>query len=225
LARAPRARLSEELTAWLVRLGATTTLREAAGLLDRLTGLTVAADTVGARTTAAGLAAAVAQEAATAQVAATQTAAEPVEPAPGTLVVEAEGVLIRYRDGWHEVKVGLGGGCADADLRAVSYVVARAPAEQCGPRLLAEAARRGALAVVRWDGPLTGRGVAVLRPVHVLGDGAAWIGNLAADHFGERTAVVDFYHASAHLWDVARALHGTAAAAAIGADERIGALY
>src|SRR5262249_59964533 len=50
----------------------------------------------------------------------------------------------------------------------------------------------------------------------VLGDGARWIWTLAAEHFGERRELVDFYHASEHLWTVARLLHGegTPAAAA-----------
>ena len=56
----------------------------------------------------------------------------------------------------------------------------------------------------------------MLRRVVVLGDGAVWIWHLAADHFGDRIEIVDFYHASEHLWKVARLLHGegTPAAAA-----------
>jgi len=47
----------------------------------------------------------------------------------------------------------------------------------------------------------------VLRPVQLVADGAPWIWNLAADHFGTRTEVVDFYHAAAHLWEVAHAVY------------------
>jgi hypothetical protein len=50
------------------------------------------------------------------------------------------------------VKVGLVGGWADAHLVAPSYVAAREPAERFGGRLLAEAARRGALGVASWVG-------------------------------------------------------------------------
>jgi hypothetical protein len=226
LALAPGAQVSEEFRAWLVQLGAATTFREAAALLRTLTGLEIAADSVREHSTACGTAVAAAQGKAIAQVGASQAAAEPVDPAPGTLVVEADGVLIRYRDGWHEVKVGLVGGCVDGALQAVSYVAARESADAFGPRLLAEAARRGALEIVAWEGPLGGRNLAMLRPVHVLGDGAPWIWNLAEDHFGTRTEVVDFYHASEHLWEVARALHGAGTAeAAAWADARIGELY
>ena len=61
---------------------------------------------------------------------------------------------------------------------------------------------------------MTRRGLYVLRSVVVLADGAAWIWNLAADHFGERTEIVDFYHAAEHLWAVADAVYGTGSEAA-----------
>ena len=39
-----------------------------------------------------------------------------------------------------------------------------------------------------------------------LGDGAAWIWNLAARHLPEATQIVDLYHAREHLHDLARLL-------------------
>ena len=208
LALPPQARLSPALQAWLVAVGATTTYREAARLLQRLTGLTVASDTLRAHTTAVGEQVAAMEQTTIAQVQATREAAEPLDPAPGTLVVEADGAMVHYRDGWHEVKIGVVGGAQDEALLAPSYVAAREPAEQFGSRLLAEAARRGALEVVRWEGGVRGHGLAVLRPVHVVADGAPWIWAVAAEHFGERTEVVDFYHAAEHIWTVARAVYG-----------------
>jgi hypothetical protein len=71
-----------------------------------------------------------------------------VDAAPGTLLVQTDAVMVRCRDDWHEVKIRLVGGQRDGALVAPSYVAARASAEQFGPRLLVEAARRGALAVV-----------------------------------------------------------------------------
>ena len=204
----PLARISAGLDAWLIRLTVAAPPREAAALLTDLTGLVVHPETLRTHTTAVGEALADADAAAITQVQATREAAEPIDPAPGTLVVETDGAMVRYRDGWHEVKIGVVGGTADGELTAASYVVAREPAEQFGPRLLAEAARRGALEVVRWEGPPTRPGLAVLRRVHVVGDGAVWIWNLAADHFGERTEAVDFYHAAEHVWTVARAVYG-----------------
>ena len=209
LAVAAHARLSPALQAWLVELGATTTYREAARLLERLTGLMVAADTIRAHTTTVGEQVATADDAATAHVQAMREAAGAVDATPGTLVVETDGAMVHYLDGWHEVKIGVVGGAQDGAVQAPSYVAARESAEQFGPRLLAEAARRGALTVVRWEGTPTRPSLAVLRPVHIVGDGAAWIWNLAADHFGDRTEAVDFYHAAEHIWTVARAVYGT----------------
>jgi hypothetical protein len=74
------------------------------------------------------------------EVARTQEAAEPVDPAPGLLVVETDGTMIRYLDGWHEVKVALVAGWEDGQLRQPSYLAAREPAEKFGPHLLGEAA-------------------------------------------------------------------------------------
>lgn len=203
-----RARLSAGLHDWLVDLGATTSFREAARLLQTLTGQAVAAETLRRHTEAQGAVHEAAQQQAIHTVAVTQDAAAPLDPAPGRLVVETDGVMVRYQDGWHEVKVGVVAGHRAGTLHASSYVAARAGPDQFGPRLLAEAARRGALTVAGWTGPVTGRGLAVLRPVVVLGDGAAWIWNLAAAYFGERTEIVDYYHATEHLWQLARALHG-----------------
>jgi hypothetical protein len=42
----------------------------------------------------------------------------------------------------------------------------------------------------------------------VLGDGAAWIWNLADEHFPEAIQVVDLFHAKQHLSDVAKAVYG-----------------
>lgn len=44
--------------------------------------------------------------------------------------------------------------------------------------------------------------------VVVLGDGAPWIWNLAAEHFPGAVQIVDLYHAKEHVWDVAHAVFG-----------------
>jgi hypothetical protein len=208
LGLAPRGRFSAGVDAWVVELGAETSFREGAGRLGRLTGLKVSAETVRQHTEAVGGALEVAQQTAMAEVVRRREAAQGLDPAPGTLVVETDGVMVRYLDGWHEVKLGLVAGQVEGKLVMPSYVAARASAEQFGPRLLAEAARRGALEVIGWEGGVTGRGLAVLPTVVVLGDGAAWIWNLAAEHFGERIEIVDYYHATEHIWALAKALYG-----------------
>ena len=47
-----------------------------------------------------------------------------------------------------------------------------------------------------------------------MADGGVWIWNLVADRLADATGVLDFYHASQHLWAVAHTLHPAAAAAA-----------
>ena len=205
---APRARISAGVADWLIDLGGSTSFVDAQRELGKLSGLQVSAETIRQYTEERGTVLDMAEGAAAQSVLRTQEAAAPLDPAPGTLVVETDGVMVRYRSGWHEVKLGLVGGQVDGKLQNLSYVAARQPAEAFGPRLLAEAARRGALEIVGWDGPLTGAPLAQLRSVVVLGDGAHWIWELAADHFGERIEIVDFYHATQHVWTLAHALFG-----------------
>jgi hypothetical protein len=205
----PRGRLSAGLQEWLARLGAEVDFAEAQEWLERLTGLHVAKETVRQQTVQQGAALEQAQQAGSQVVERTRESPLPVDAAPGQLVVETDGVMVLYRQtGWHEVKIGLVAGWQEATLRAPSYVAARESAAAFGDRLLAEAARRGALEIVRWAGGRTGAGLGVLRDVLVLGDGARWIWTLAAEHFSARRELVDFYHASQHLWTVARALYG-----------------
>jgi hypothetical protein len=218
------ARLSAGLRDWLVRLGAATDFREAAGLLAELTGLAVGAETLRRHTEQAGAALRAAEDAAVARVERAREAAEPLEPAPGLLLVEADGTMVRYLDGWHEVKVGLVAGWEGGAVVAPSYVAAREPAERFGGRLLGEAARRGALEIERREGAITGRGLAVLREAAMLGDGAAWIWALADEHLDRRVEIVDYYHAAEHLRALAAALYGEGERAPAWARARAGEL-
>jgi len=79
------------------------------------------------------------------------------------------------------------------DEGSTSYTGAIEPAEVFGVRIYREAMRRG------MEGA---------REVCVLGDGAAWIWNLADEHFYGATQIVDLYHAREHYWNVARACFG-----------------
>jgi Uncharacterised protein family (UPF0236) len=208
-------RRSAGVTALVVELGGMTAFREAAQLLTATTGLVVAAETVRRVTEGAGSACADADDAAeTAYRAGQEPALE--APAPGTLVVETDGVMVRYEDGWHEAKIGVVGGWdtsqADGSLLQPSYVAAREESSAFAFRLGATAARRGALTVVGWHGQR--HSIATLRPVVVLGDGAKWIWEAAAAQFGERTEIIDFYHAAEHLSTVAALLHGAGTEAA-----------
>jgi len=73
------------------------------------------------------------------------------------------------------------------------YVAQRGDPEDLGRRLYAEALRRGLNQAAK---------------VYVVADGGVWIWNLVDDRFPEAIGVLDFYHASGHLWAVAHALFG-----------------
>jgi hypothetical protein len=101
---------------------------------------------------------------------------------------------------WHEVKTGV---VFRLESRAESQSGRRMLIEkyceawqgdphEFGRRLYAQALRRGLHQAQR---------------VYVVADGAAWIWNLVEDRFREATGVLDFYHASQHLWAVAHELY------------------
>ena len=58
---------------------------------------------------------------------------------------------------------------------------------------------------LHWEAQRGGLGRA--RATLVAGEGAPWIWNVAQDRWAGATQVLDFYHASQHLWEVGRALH------------------
>jgi len=219
-----RQRTSAGLLAWLVRLGATTDYREAAELLDEVTGLAVGPETIRRECLRVGTAIRAAEAATIRQTQRTRDAAEPLAAAPGLLVIEADGAMILFTDGWHEVKIGMVAGWDGDRLVAPSYVAARESAAVFGPRLATEAARRGALEIERWEGGITRRGLAMLRPALILADGAAWIWNLADEYVDQRIEVSDFYHAAEHLSAVAAACFPDPAVATAWAEARKGEL-
>jgi hypothetical protein len=215
---APYQQTSTGLAHWQATLGAITTFREAARLLDQLAGVQVGSETL--RTHAEHIGTELEGQQRQTMDYIEQAHEPPVDEhdvAPGVLVVETDGVMVRYRDrylddalvegDWHEVKLGLVGGWQHGHLERPSYVAAREAAPAFARRLGSEAARRGALDVVKWH-PWDGT-PAELRQVVVLGDGAKWIWDHIATVFGsERTEIVDWYHASEHVWTIAKELHG-----------------
>jgi hypothetical protein len=135
----------------------------------------------------------------------TQQAPPARTPAPPRLYISMDGVLAHiHHAGWKELKTG----CVyttrtrrsqkqpeQLELRAEgqSYVAALADADSFGWQLWAEACRRG---------------LSEQSEVVVLGDGAHWIWNLAADHFPQATQIVDWYHASQYIWRAAATVYG-----------------
>src|SRR5713226_5687701 len=133
----PRQRTSAGLARWEADVAARTTFREAAELLEELAGVQVGSETVRTHAERLGTEREGQHRRAIAQVQATQEPPSELlhTPAPGVLVVEADGVMVRYHDRgpdgspWHEVKLGIVGGWTgarpEAHLEAPSYVAAR----------------------------------------------------------------------------------------------------
>jgi uncharacterized protein UPF0236 len=78
------------------------------------------------------------------------------------------------------------------DPNSTTYTGAIETAEEFGKRLYVEAWKRG------WSRA---------EKKVVMGDGAEWIWNLAAQHFPGAVQIVDLYHARQHLWDLTRRLY------------------
>ena len=183
------------------RLGALLPFAEAAATLEVTTTVRLSASTV--RTVTEAVGSRREQEGAVAIARAWEAGVPPVAgPPPQRLYVAMDGVRILGVDGLgHEVKVGVVMPVHARDgaeqRAAASYTAGLEPAERFGRRLALEAHRRG----------LEQAGL-----VAVLGDGAAWIWTLAAEHFPHATQIVDWFHASERVWDLGRALCGAEAA-------------
>jgi len=139
---------------------------------------------------------------------------EPQRAASELAVFMLDGWQVRYRGPgwgkkrtkkkrveWHEMKTGVfylqeQAGRTEGGRGILSEKVVVCWQEQgheLGRRLHWEALRRG-LGRAQW--------------ILVVGDGAPWIWNVAADRWAEAQEVLDFYHASEHVWELGRALYG-----------------
>ena len=85
------------------------------------------------------------------------------------------------------------------DQGSTTYVGAIETAESFGPRIYAEAVRRG---------------FRQARKTIVLGDGGVWIWGIATLHFPFAIQIVDLFHAREHLADLSKAVFGTDTATA-----------
>lgn len=116
-----------------------------------------------------------------------------------------DGAMVNIRDqGWREFKAGclfaiephtvIDPHTKEAVVQGqavdLTYVACLGGPEVLGPRLWAEAQRRG------WE---------QATDTQVLGDGAAWIWNLSDLYFSPRQQTVDWFHATEHLHAAAQA--------------------
>lgn len=178
------------------RLGALLPFAEAAASLGVAAGVQLSASTVRSVTERIG-ARAEGQVAAEIAVAWREGFPPPPVTAASRVYVAMDGVRILGTDGaGREIKVGVVAPEGPHRRHAASYAAGLESAEAFGPRLALAAHHRS---------------VADTPQVAVLGDGAAWIWTLAAEHFPTATQIVDWFHASERIWALGRALHGATA--------------
>lgn len=126
--------------------------------------------------------------------------ADGVGPPPDRCYVAIDGVRILGADGQgREVKLGRVlpvQQTEHGERRGPSrYAAGLEPAAAFGRRLAVVAHAVGAETAPR---------------LAVLGDGAAWIWNLADEHFPGAVQIVDWFHASERVWELGRAQYGEA---------------
>ena len=125
---------------------------------------------------------------------------------PLLLVIGMDGGRVQSREKsrengsrWREDKVLTISSCLPGDGHnkaptplVTTYLATMNPSDDFGALARLEAERRG---------------IRQAQQVLVIGDGAAWIDTLHEKHFHRHVRIVDWYHATEHLHEVARAAH------------------
>lgn len=117
---------------------------------------------------------------------------------PERLYVAVDGTGVHETDGWHECKTGIIYFEDNCRRRKNCYVGRFDNSETFGWHMWLEACRCG---------------YREAQEVVFLGDAAPWIRNERRRHFGRSTFIIDWYHASEHVWDCGKALFGEGAKA------------
>ena len=208
------ASMSPGLTAMNDQAAAAAPFAKASGLLECLAGVRLTVKRVERAAEASGIAQQAADRDRAALITTRKLVPLPPSPLPDKLygAIDGTGVPMTAketagRDGkgedgrarTREVKLGVfftqdevdEKGYPVRDPGSSSYIATFEPAGVFADLVKAEGIRRGADHV---------------RQLTILGDGAAWIWNIAASRFPEATQIVDLYHARQHLHDLARLL-------------------
>lgn len=161
-------------------LGVVQPFRQAAEMLQRLTGLTVSARSIETWTEGVG-------------TASTPPVLGPHEPGPAAdlLVVEADAVMTCFHDGWHEEKVAMAWRVQDGEAHPARYVTGEGTWEGFVPRMAHLARREGAR---------------LAQTTLCLADGAHAIWRQLTRLFPDAVQLLDWYHVQEHLATVAKAL-------------------
>ncbi len=122
--------------------------------------------------------------------------------------VSCDGCHTNSQEGWKETKVGCiyrdypqppnsSGATPSARTPSIRYVAERENAAHFGKELYKLATQSG---IYQED--------IGTQEVVFIGDGAAWIWNLADEYFPNAVEIVDYMHAKSHLYDVAKVAFG-----------------
>jgi len=184
----------------LVKLSAHMPYHTAVGVYDELTQVRISASTAWEHTQDAGVRARPALE--------PLTSHKETSPDAGCVSISMDGFMVHVRnEGWKEAKIGTVSEVAasgqphlnrhDQVVEPVhahshSYVMHLGGPEGFGVKLAVEAQAR------RWSrAPQS----------VVIGDGAAWIWNLATNDYASSAHIVDWYHAKQHLCNAAQIIY------------------
>jgi hypothetical protein len=145
-----------------------------------------------------------------------------VPPEPLTRLYVAMDAAKAHIDGaWHDVKCAVLYPGEPPTPPAPSAPSASSPAAPAAPAAWDRAGPKRYVAR-REEAAMFGRrtyvaaqlaGLERAREVVVLGDGAEWIWNLAAEHFHGATEILDYYHAAEHIWKLVPVLYGEGSSA------------
>lgn len=118
--------------------------------------------------------------------------------APECLYITVDGVTVPMKGGWKESKVGAVyetyvDRAGNVQARNIEHVATMGNAEAIGDRIYALAFRRGVERAMR---------------VVMLGDGGRWIWKQSKENFPGCIEILDFFHATEHLGEIARAWYG-----------------
>lgn len=202
--------LSNRLASAVSLLAAQSSFEEAGRTLQALTGIVVDDNTIAHAAEQAGRAILARNDTAV-QEALENRRPPTAEVQPPRLYISTDGTTAPTQEGWREVKCGAVYWDDPVEGRQSRYAGRIEDCESFGRRLwylACECGLRQAAEVV------------------VIGDGAPWIWNQAKRRFSRARQILDWYHASEHVWLCANGLYGEGTkAAAAWANRMLTVLY
>jgi len=112
---------------------------------------------------------------------------------PKRLYICPDGTTVHEKDGWHETKVGCIYWQNERFDKQKRYTGSFENSEVFGNHLWLQSCRHG---------------FREADEVVYIGDGAGWIRTIHDKHFKKATFIVDWFHASEHIWDCGKVLFG-----------------